>query len=134
MSITTQTESPGAFRQVIRVGAHTLHADVEAAIGGAGSAPSPHDLFDTSLATCKALTAHVYARSRGYALERVDITVDRDDSRERQGTYALRVHIALHGPLSNEEKQKIYDVLVRCPVHKLMTSTTVEIDTAPLVL
>lgn len=133
MTIAIQTESVGAFRQVIRVDAHTMHADVAAAIGGAGSAPDPHDLFDSSLIACKALTAHVYAKSRGYALDRVEITVDRDTSKERQGTYALRVSIALFGPLSQDEKQKVYDVLVRCPIHKLMTTTTVEIETAPLV-
>lgn len=131
MTISAQTEHAGAFRQVVRIAAHTLHADVAAAIGGGDTAPGPHDYFDASLATCKALTAHYYAKSRGYALDTVQVEVERDDSRERQGTYGLRVKLSFSGGLSEEEKKKIYDAVSRCPIHKLMTATTVEIETAP---
>jgi putative redox protein len=131
MSVHVESESAGAARQVIRIDAHTLHADLPAASGG-GSAPDAHDYFDASLAVCKALTAIVYARARNMALDRVEAHVERDDSKERQGTYVLKVKMAFFGGLSDEEKQKLNDVLTRCPVHKLMTSTTVDIQTAPL--
>ncbi len=132
MAIDCQTEQPGAFRQIIHIDAHTLHADVPQASGGGGSAPGPHDYFDTSLATCKALTAAWYAKSRGIALDRVEVHVERDDSRERQGTYGLRVKLAFFGGLSDADKQKLHDVVSRCPIHKLMTATKIEIETAPL--
>jgi putative redox protein len=51
------------------------------------------------LATCKALTALIYAKARGIALERVEVEVIRDDSEERKGRYVLRLQVALHGPL-----------------------------------
>jgi putative redox protein len=133
MTIHSETETPGYFRQVIRVDAHTLHADVEVATGGAASAPSPHDYFDTALATCKALTACVYAKSRGYALDRIEVDIERDASREREGVYVLRAKIMLFGTLSDEEKQKVHGVIERCPVHKLMTKTEIQIETAPFV-
>jgi putative redox protein len=132
MPVDCQTETPGGFRQVVRVDAHTLHADVNAASGSTGSAPGPHDYFDVSLATCKALTATWYAKKNGIALDRVEAHVERDDSRERQGTYVLRVKLAFFGALSDAETAKLFDVVSRCPIHKLMTSTTVEIETAPL--
>lgn len=130
MAINCQTEQPAAFRQVIRIDAHTLHADVGPALGGQNSAPGPHDYFDASLAACKALTATWYAKNHGMALERVEAEVERDDSRERQGTYVLRVKLAFFGALSDEEKHKLQDIAARCPVHKLMTTTKVEIVTA----
>ena len=65
MSIDCQTEQPGAFRQIVRVDGHTLHADVGVALGGGATAPGPHEYFDTSLATCKALTAAWYANVPG---------------------------------------------------------------------
>ena len=132
MPIDCQTEVPGAFRQVLRIDAHTLHADVSPALGGEGSAPGPHEYFDASLATCKALTATWYAKKHGIALDRVEAQVERDDSRERQGTYVLRVKLAYFGALSAADKQRLHDAVARCPVHKLMTTTTVEIETAPL--
>ncbi|WNG40975.1 osmotically inducible protein C [Archangium violaceum] len=66
------------------------------------------------------------------ALERVETHVERDDSRERQGTYSLRVKLAFYGELTQEEKQRLYDAVAHCPIHKLMTSTNVEIVTEPL--
>ena len=132
MPIDCQTEQPGAFRQILRIDAHTLHADVSHALGGQDSAPGPHEYFDASLATCKALTATWYAKKNGLALDRVEAHVERDASREREGTYVLRVKLAFFGALSQADKQKIYDAVARCPVHKLMTTTTVEIETAPL--
>ncbi len=45
----------------------------------------------------------------------------------------INVHIEFFGPLSEAEKQKLHDVVTRCPIHKLMTTTTIEIVTAPFV-
>jgi putative redox protein len=132
MTIHCATEPPGIFRQVVHVDAHTLHADMKPAAGGQDSAPSPHDYFDTALATCKALTACIYAKSRKLALDRVEVYVERDDSREREGTYVLRVKVEYFGALSQAEKEKMHSALTRCPIHKLMTTTTVEVETLPL--
>ncbi len=132
MTIAARTAESGKFRQILEVDGHAFQADVTPALGGEGAAPGPHELFDASLAACKALTAHWYAKKNGIALERVETKVERDDSKERQGTYVLRVRIAFFGALSEAEKHKLYDVVARCPVHKLMTTSTVEIETAPL--
>lgn len=132
MGIACETETAGGMRQVLSIGAHTLHADLTEASGGTGSAPGAHDYFDASLAACKALTATLYARKRGMALERVRVEVTRDDSLERQGAYVLTVRLGFDGALTDAEKEKLYDVVSRCPVHKLMTTTTVEIKQLPL--
>lgn len=129
MTTHSQNEQSGVFRQRVRVDGHTFAADVSPQLGGQGSAPSPHDYFDASLATCKALTALIYAKGRGIALDAVEVEVERDDSQERRGTYVLRLTVALLGALSDEEKAKVQDAITRCPVHKLMTTTTVQIET-----
>ena len=125
--ISSKTENAGSFRQTLTVGGRSLEADTD------GSAPSPHDYFCASLASCKALTSHVYAKAKGFALERVEVDVDRDDSQEKQGKYTLRVSVRFFGALSEEEKKKIYDAIQRCPVHKLMTTSEVTIEMAPFV-
>ncbi len=129
-TVTSQTEKAGAFRQVLHVdkGGHTLFSDT-ADDGGGGTAPGPHDLFDASLAACKALTAHWYARKRGFPLERVTAVVERDASREREGHYGLQVTMSFEGPLTDEQRARLLDVAGRCPVHKLMTSTEITIET-----
>jgi len=127
-----ETETPNEFPQVLSVRAHTFRADVEPAAGGRDEAPGPHDYFDASLAACKSLTAIWYAKKNGIPLERVDSHVERDASDERKGRYVLRVRLGFHGPLTDEQKQRLYDAVGRCPVHKLMTSTEIVIETAPL--
>jgi putative redox protein len=42
------------------------------------------------------------------------------------------VRLAFHGPLDDAQRQKLHDVVARCPVHKLMTTAEIEIETAPL--
>jgi len=51
---------------------------------------------------------------------------------DRKGTYVLKVKLAFHGPMTDEQRAKLYDVVARCPIHKLMTTTDVRIETAPL--
>ena len=100
--------------------------------GGRDEAPGPHDYFDAALAACKSLTATWYAKKNDIPLERVESHVERDASEERKGRYVLRVRLAFQGPLTDEQKKRIYDAVSRCPVHKLMTTTEVMIETAPL--
>ena len=130
--IDCETEKPSSFPQVLHVRNHTFRADVNEASGSLDSAPGPHDYFDAALAACKTLTATWYARSKGIALERVEAHVERDDKEERNGKYVLKVRLALHGKMTDEERAKIYAAVGRCPIHKLMTTTDVVIETAPL--
>jgi putative redox protein len=131
-TIDSQTETSGEFRQTVRLRAHTFHADVQVETGGKDSAPGPHDYFDSALATCKALTATWYAKKNGIPLERVESHVESDASEERAGKYKLKVRLTFHGPLSDADKQRLYKAASACPIHKLMTTADVTIETAPL--
>lgn len=132
-TIDTETITPSTFPLTLRVrDTHTLRVDVDRATGGDDGAPGPHDYFDAALAACKAETAMWYAKKKGIPLERVEAHVDRDDSEERTGKYTLRVRLAFHGPLDDDQKKQLYAAAGRCPIHKLMTTTDVVIETAPL--
>jgi putative redox protein len=131
--VDSETEQPNAFPQTLRVrDKYVLHADVGLSSGGTDSAPSPHDYFDAALAACKTLTATWYARQHQIPLERVEAHVERDSSQELKGRYALRVALQFHGPLNQEQRERLYRAVGNCPIHKLMTSTEIEISTAPL--
>lgn len=98
-------------------------------LGGAGSAPEPHDLFDAALGACKALTLALYAKQRGLPLEGLDVKLNRDDSQERQGIYRLDVELTLHGTLDDAQRQQLLRIADKCPIHKLMTSSEVQVST-----
>jgi putative redox protein len=130
--VTCTTEKPGSFRNRLQVRAHEFYSDEITAEGGDDSAPGAHDYFDASLVACKALTAIWYAKRNGMPLEKVDARVERDASEERKGRYRLLVHLAFHGPLTEEQRTRLYAAVGKCPVSKLMTTTDIVIETAPL--
>ena len=127
-----ETEVPNSFPVRLRIRGHTFRSDVGASSGGTDSAPGPHDYFDAALAACKALTATWYARKHQMPLERVETRIERNDSEERRGKYTLKVHLAFHGPLTPDQRSRLFAAVAACPIHKLMTSTEVVVETAPL--
>lgn len=130
--IDCETKTPNEFPQIVGIREHRIQVDLLPHEGGTDTGPGAHDLFDAALAACKTLTAMWYAKRNGIPLERVESHVERDDSEERKGTYRLKVRLEFHGPLDDAQKKRLHDVVGRCPVHKLMTTSTVEIETAPL--
>jgi putative redox protein len=129
MTITVTRELVGAMRHRVRIGAHSFVVDEPPQNGGEDCGPTPHDLYDAALGACKALTLVWYARQKGIPLESVEVEVERDASREREGKYRLRTTLQLGGELSEAERQQLLAVASRCPVHKLMTQVTTEITT-----
>ena len=129
-SVDSKSIRAGEFAQTVRVRSHEITADEGPTNGGQDAGPGPHDLFDAALATCKAMTAMWYARRRGYPLERVETHVESDDGDERNGVYRLRVHVELFGPLSDDQRADIHRAIKSCPIHKLMTTSDVQVETA----
>lgn len=123
--IRSRTITPSDDPQRIEIRAHALLSDVSESDTG----PSPHDYFDASLAACKALTAHGYAKRHAIPLERVETTIARDDANERLGRYHLIVRVTFHGAqLTAEHRATLTRAIAACPIHKLMTTTDVEIE------
>ena len=130
--IESQTVRAGEFPLTVRVRSHAVASDVAPATGGQDAAPGPHDFFDTALATCKAMTAMWYAKRKGIPLERVETHVESDDSQERAGVYRMRVRIELFGPMSDAQRADVHRAIAACPIHKLMTTSEVQIETETL--
>jgi len=121
--------APDGTVHKVTIRAHELLADMSIAEGGLDDGPSPHDFYDTALAACKALTMLWYAKRKGIALEDIRVGVERDASREREGLYRLITRVAIDGPMSQDERDKLIEVAGKCPVHKLMTEVKTEIET-----
>jgi putative redox protein len=110
------------------VAGHEVFADLSTADGGENKGPLPHDLFDASLCACKSLTASWYAKKFGFPLTGVDVEVTRDASKERRGEYKLMVKAVFHGPLSDEQREKLYAAIVHCPIQRLMTQVKITVE------
>lgn len=129
MRISVSRDRTGRMRHIVRVRQHTFAVDEGPANGGEDSGPTPHDLYDTALAACKALTVLWYANRKQLPVEDIEVTVERDDADERNGTYRLLATLSVTGVLTEAQRQELLAVAGRCPVHKLMTQVTTEVRT-----
>ncbi|APX93116.1 peroxiredoxin [Halomonas sp. 1513] len=130
MTITVISQQAGTLRQRVELeGFDDLYVDAPRIVGGEESAPDPHDYFDLSLGACKAITAQMYAQRKGWALSGVTAVVSRDERDERRGIYRLEVALTFHGVDDAERLARLTEISDRCPIHRLMTSATVEITT-----
>jgi putative redox protein len=130
MTITVTRDRSGKMTHSAQVRGHRLTLDELPAVGGEDLGPTPHDLYDTALAACKALTVLWYANRKGIPLEDTTVTVDRDDTQERQGTYRLHTRLRFTGTLTDAQRDELLNVAGKCPVHRLMTQVTTEVTTA----
>jgi len=129
MTIQVVRDRTHKMKHSVHVRQHTFTIDEPAANGGEDLGVTAHELYDSALGACKAMTVLWYAQRKQIPLDDIEVTVERDDSEERKGVYRLRVTLALTGALSDAQRQELLTVAGKCPVHKLMTQATTEVST-----
>jgi len=129
MTILVSRDRAHRMRHMVHVRQHAFAVDEPLANGGEDLGVTAHELYDSALGACKAMTVLWYAQRKQIPLDDIKVTVERDDSEERQGTYRLRVMLDLIGELSDAQRQQLLAVAEKCPLHRLMTQATTEVRT-----
>jgi putative redox protein len=129
MPIVVIRDRAGKMKHTVKLRQHSFAVDEPESNGGEDLGPTAHELYDSALGACKAMTTLWYANRKHIPVEDIEVTVERDDSEERKGIYRLHVTLALTGPLTQEQRQELLNVAAKCPVHRLMTQVTTEIRT-----
>ena len=129
MTIEVVRDRSQKMKHTVHVRQHVFATDEPASNGGEDLGATPHDVYDSALGACKALTTLWYARRKQIPIEDIRVTVERDDSEERRGIYRLRVTLSFTGALTDAQRQELLNVAGKCPVHKLMTQATTEVVT-----
>jgi putative redox protein len=132
MAITVVRDQKSLMRHEVRIGPFNLAVDASVADGGEGLGPNPHDLYDAALGACEALTVLWYANRKGIAVAEIEVSIERDQSQEKAGTYRLDSKLKLGGNLTQEQRLELLSVASKCPVSKLMTSVQTVIQTSLL--
>jgi putative redox protein len=101
----------------VRIGDHTLLADEPAELGGSDRGPTPIELLLASVASCKAVTARMYADRKEWPLESIEIEAE-VASRSGIVVTEIDVRIGLTGDLTEEQRERLLDIAGRCPVEK----------------
>jgi putative redox protein len=129
MTIRVVRDQQAPMRHEIRIGQNSIFTDLASDLGGEGSGPSPHDLYDAALGACKALTVLLYAKRKKFPVEGIEVSVERDASQEHTGTYRLSTRLTLTGDLSTAQREELVRATQKCPIQRLMTEVKTEIST-----
>jgi putative redox protein len=130
MAVTVTRDELCKMRHTVHVRHHVFAVDEPASNGGEDLGVTPHEVYDSALGACKALTTLWYARRKQIPVEDIRVTVERDDSEERQGVYRLHVTLGLTGPLTDAQRQELLAVASRVPGAQAHDAGTTEVDTA----
>ena len=110
----------------------TLITDEPIEAGGEGAGPDPYTLLLAALGSCISMTATLYARRKGWPLERVIVHLRQQrihsadclvckDAKEGYIHHIERA-VTFEGNLSDEQKVRLQEIAHKCPVHKTLTS------------
>jgi putative redox protein len=109
-----------------------LVTDEPAELGGEGAGPDPYTLLLAALGSCVSMTLTMYARRKGWPLERVRVRLRQRRVHARDcaacGSDAddfihhIERSVEFDGDLSEEQRARLQEIAHRCPVHRTLTS------------
>ena len=110
----------------------TLLTDEPVALGGEGAGPDPYTLLLAALGSCVSMTLMMYARRKGWPLERVRVRLrqgrvhakDCAECESESDGYIHRIEraVEMEGALDDEQRARLQEIAHRCPVHRTLTS------------
>ena len=118
---------PAGFLQDVQHGPHHhMLADEPLAYGGSNRGMSPYGFLSAGLGACTSMTIRMYARRKGWPLDRVSVDVSHDKMHAQDATGSdnridtFRRRIRLTGALSPDQRARLLEIADRCPVHRTL--------------
>jgi putative redox protein len=131
--VVVESGDSGYFNQVY-TGAHRLVADEPRSVGGSDRGATPYGLLLAALGACKSMTLRMYAERKKWPLERVSVKLSHKKTHAKDCAECesktgqidrIEVELGMTGDLSQEQRQRLFEIADRCPVHRTLTSETV---------
>lgn len=119
MSVVSVKKTEG-FTFEIKMPTHTVITDIPMALGGKDLAPSPHGYLEAALAACTAITVQMYADRKAIPLDYTDVKIN--ITKEGKDGNEIQREVSFKGNLTNEQKEKLFTIAEKCPIHKFLTA------------
>ena len=126
------------FTTEIVAGKHHLLADEPESAGGNDLGPSPYQLLNSALGACTAMTLKMYADRKKWPLEKATIHLSHnkeyseDSANPEEKSSKIEVferELELEGDLTEDQRKRLLKIANKCPVHRTLTDSSVEIKT-----
>ncbi|HYN84738.1 MAG TPA: OsmC family protein [Pyrinomonadaceae bacterium] len=109
--------------------------DEPTALGGEGAGPDPYALLLGALGSCVSMTVLLYARRKGWPVERVTVRLrqkrvharDCAECESKDDSFVHRIEraVTVEGELTDEQHARLQEIAHKCPVHRTLTSEIV---------
>jgi putative redox protein len=117
------------FEHEIEIREHRLIVDELEEDGGGDAGPRPTELLAAALASCTAITIEMYADRKGWDLGQVEVNVDyREPTPDAAPRFETTIRTPAHGDLTDEQRERILVIAGKCPVHRTLAATNVELE------
>ena len=115
------------YEHELEIREHRLIADEQEDAGGGDQGPSPTELLAGALASCTAITIEMYADRKEWDLGAVEVAADFTKGTADTPPKA-KVDIRIPVALTDEQRERILTIAHKCPVHRALMGSDVEVD------
>lgn len=118
---TVEVSFHGGVQVAARVGDFDILTDQPSEDGGDGAAPSPYDLFLSSVATCAGFYALRFCQQRQLATEGLAIELDIDRHPDTRRLESIRMKLRLPTDFPEKYQRAILRSMDQCSVKKALS-------------
>jgi putative redox protein len=117
-TVTVSEVGPSPFVHSVTVRGHKLFADEPLSFPErTDKGLSPNDFLLSSLGSCTSITLRMYARLKKLALDKIIITLNRNEGGD------ISRKIELIDNLTDEQRNRLFEISNKYPIHKVLTNT-----------
>lgn len=107
------------YGTVLLCGDHQIESDLKREKGGQGLAMGPHDLLEAAMAACMSITLRMAGKKHDIPIGEtvVNVSLDRSDEAIARFRYAIE----FDDVVPHDQRQRLIEILARCPVSKTIS-------------
>lgn len=116
------------YKTKVYSGGHFIYADEPEEMGGTDEGMPPAALLLASLGSCTAITIRMYADRKNLNLEaiKIDLAICKEEEMSKETRITRKIELV--GDLTEDERQRLFVIADKCPIHKMLTNP-ITIDT-----